>query len=155
MGRAVVRVIIGLLMALAIGLMFAPLDWSAPAASPELIASRTAQVSTVTTQVTAPPSSSSVATTPTTRRTTATTRPRVAGTTTSPSTTSTSTTSTTLPPIPAPAPAPVTLPLASAAQSGSIGAFFPILSAIGFVTLIGLLTAQWFLTKPGRKGPTL
>jgi hypothetical protein len=29
------------------------------------------------------------------------------------------------------------------------------MSGFGFVLLIILLTAQWFLTKPGRKGPTL
>ncbi|MDQ1392832.1 MAG: hypothetical protein QOF30_1809 [Acidimicrobiaceae bacterium] len=155
MARAVVRLIIGLLMALAVGLMFGPIFWPASAESPNLVASQPVQVPTVTTRVTAPPSSSSASTTPTTRRPTVSTRPRVTGSTTSTSTTSTSTTSTTVAPIPAPAPAPVTLPLASAAQSGSIGAFFPILSAIGIVTLVGLLTAQWFLTKPGRKGPTL
>ncbi|MDQ1415567.1 MAG: hypothetical protein QOF81_1180 [Acidimicrobiaceae bacterium] len=155
MGRAVVRVIIGLLMALAVGLMFAPILWPASAQSPDRIASGPAQLPTVTTRVTTPPSSSSVSTTPTSRKPTGTTRPRVTATTTTTTPPSTTTTSTTVAPIPAPAPAPVTLPLASAAQSGSIGAFFPILSAIGIVTLIGLLTAQWFLTKPGRKGPTL
>nr|MDQ6948186.1 hypothetical protein [Actinomycetota bacterium] len=67
----------------------------------------------------------------------------------------TTTTSTTVASIPAAAPAPVTLPLASAAQSGSVSALFPILSGIGLVVLIALLAAQWLLTKPGRNGPTL
>ena len=161
MSRAVVRVTVGLLMALAVGLMVAPLLWPAGAQTADLDI-RPAQTfpsitlpHASTTVSSTPPTSSSALTTPTTKNPTV-TRPRVTGTTVPPTTpVPTSTTSTTVAPIPAPAPAPVTLPLATAAQSGSIGAFFPILSGIGLVAFAALLGAQWFLTKPGRKGPTL
>jgi hypothetical protein len=162
MGRAAMRVTMGLLLVLAVGLMLSPVLWPAgaqPLASPtpSLFSATTARVTTttfpVTTVATIPATTSVIPTTPTTRTTV--TRPRVTATTATTAATTTSTTTTTLPPIPAPAPAPVTLPLGTAPQSGNISAVFPILSGFGFVLLIGLLTAQWFLTKPGRRGPTL
>jgi hypothetical protein len=36
-----------------------------------------------------------------------------------------------------------------------VSPIFPILGGIGLISLIGLFATQWFLTKPGRHGPTL
>ncbi len=169
MGRAASRMTIGLLLVLAVGLMVAPALGRAYGQTRSSTLARAAQLPsapTITFKVTTtvprttlpptPPTSSSASTTPITKGVTGSTRPRgVAASTSTTAGPSTTTTSTTLPPIPVPAPAPVTLPLASTAQSGNISAFFPIMSGFGFVVLIALLTAQWLMTKPGRKGPTL
>jgi hypothetical protein len=160
MARIGARATIGLLFALSVALMVAPLLGRAGAQpGPSLLQAPTTATTrpattTITTATTLPLNPTPTSAPATTKPTTVVTRPRVVTTTTS-STVAPTTTSTTLAPLPAPAPAPVTLPLATASQSGNISAVFPILSGFGFVVLIGLLTAQWFLTKPGRRGPTL
>lgn len=171
MARAGARVIVGVWIVLAVGLLVVP-ALSAANAQPRDPSPAVAQVSatsvfgatttrpevTTTVPVTTPPTSSSVSTTPTTiERTPTTFRQRVFIPATSSTTAApTTTTSTTLAaPLPPPAQPPVTLPLANAAESGSINAFFPIMSGVGLGILVILLAAQWFLTKPGRRGPTL
>ena len=165
MARALARVVVGLWIVLAVGLLVAPALGSAaaqprqPSLSRQEFTTTTAGFATVPTVSTtlSPPTSTSAITTPTTVRTSTTLRPRVfEPTTSSTSTSSTTTTSTTLAaPLPPIAQPPVTLPLANAVESGSINAFFPIMSGIGLSLLVILLAAQWFLTKPGRRGPTL
>lgn len=39
--------------------------------------------------------------------------------------------------------------------SGKLPALFPILGVAGWLVLAGLLAVQWYLTSPGRRGPTL
>ena len=39
--------------------------------------------------------------------------------------------------------------------SGEISGFYALLSVFGFATVAALLAAQWFLTRPGRRGRTL
>jgi hypothetical protein len=58
-------------------------------------------------------------------------------------------------PLPATVPPPVTLPLTTGTQSGSISPIFSIFSGFGLFVLAALLGTQWFLTRPGRHGPTL
>jgi hypothetical protein len=40
-------------------------------------------------------------------------------------------------------------------QGADIHLIFPLLSVGGFAAVGGLLGAQWYLTKPGRRGRTL
>jgi hypothetical protein len=164
MARAGARVIVGLWIVLALGLLMATGRSRAAAATTDAdnrarglvqaTVSTTVRFTLPTTASTAPPITSSASTTPTTKSPV--TRPRVTGTTIPPTTPApTTSTSTTVAPLPTVAPPPVTLPFATASQSGNINAFFPILGAFGLVAFAALVTAQWFLTKPGRKGPTL
>ncbi len=161
MARAGLRVVVGLSMALAAAALFAPFLRSADAQTRDHVAARTPQTLPTPTIVTTPPTVTTAppvtappfSVTPTTRRFVPVTQPRVPGPTTTVA--ATTTTSTTIAPIPAGAPPPVTLPLASEPQSANISPIFPIMSGIGFFALVALLTAQWFLTRPGRRGPTL
>jgi hypothetical protein len=167
MARAVVRGTIGLLLAVAGALMATPLWAPAGATTCSVPAGSASQLSLFPTTSVGRPTTTvrpTTTTLPTTTLTTAapttaptsTTRPPVTAVTI-PATTAapTTSTSTTVASIPTPGPAPATLPLASASQSGSIGSVFPILSGVGLAALIALLVAQWFLTRPGRQGPTL
>ena len=173
MARAAIGVKIGLWSALALMVVVAPFEGRAAAdASRAVPVAWATQITlpgttlprvttTVGTTSTTPPTTAA-ATTTTHPATTATTAPR---STTAPppppSVSSTEAPTTTTPTsvpvstIPAPGPPPVTLPLATATQSGSISPVFPILGGVGLVTFVGLLLAQWFLTRPGRRGPTL
>lgn len=173
MARAGVPRKAGLLAVLAVALLSAPVLPTAGAESRDPVASGTAQIPFATTTVARTTTSRAATTTttaapttaaPTTNSATSTTQPRATTTTMAPATVAVTAApdTTTVPPptttvasIPAPAPPPVTLPLGSARQSGSIGALFPILGGIGLFSLVALLVAQWFLTKPGRRGPTL
>jgi hypothetical protein len=140
-------------MILAVGLLMVAAI-SPAGAAPGLVTATT-QATTTLPQITlSPPNSSSASTTPKTKGPV--TRPRTTVSTIPPTTPApTTSTSTTLAPLPTVAPPPVTLPFATASQSGNINAFFPILGAFGLIAFAALVTAQWFLTKPGRKGPTL
>lgn len=158
----------GLAAILSLGLIAAPQLWSATAQNevhsatstpftlPPTITLPTIPATTPKTTVTTPPiiTTPTVTLPPVTRPRTTVTRPpgSTVVTTAAPTTT---TTSTTIAPIPAGAPPPVTLPLASEPQSATISPVFSVLSGIGFVSLIGLLLAQWYLTGPNRRGPTL
>lgn len=148
MARAVVRVIVGLFMGLSATLFVAPLVWSANAQTLPPFSTTTSPVSAFTT--TTAPLTSSASITPTTVHVPV-TRAHVATTTT----TSTSTTTTTIAPISAPPVSPATIPLAPIPQNANISPIFAILSVIGLLSLVGLLAAQWFLTAPGHRGPTL
>jgi hypothetical protein len=170
MARAALRAFVGASFLVCLALLFAPRLRPADALTRNVDAPQTPQTVTLTTiptptlpttstteptftlptDTTLPSSSASVGSA-TTLRTVPVTRPK--GTTTTSS--STTTTSTTIAPIPAAAPTPVTLPLASEPQSANISPFFPILSGLGVFTFVALLVAQFFLTKPGRDGPTL
>jgi hypothetical protein len=173
MSRAGLRVVVGLAMVVAMGLLFAPL--LAPAgAEPRRPGAPTATtvprttIPPVTTVFTLPPTTLPIITTPLTTLppfvplpTTPTTqfvpvtRPAASSTTTTAPATTT-TTSTTIAAIPGgTTPVPVTLPLASEPQSASISPFFSIMSGLGFLSLVLLLGAQVYLTRPGRRGPTL
>lgn len=110
----------------------------------------TKTVPPTTVAATTPPAGTS-----TTKKATVVTRPRSAVTTTTVPPSTTTVPPTTVASIPALAPPPSTLPLAFSQTSGHVSVFFPILGGIGLVALIGLLATQWFLTKPGRNGPTL
>jgi hypothetical protein len=153
---------------MAVALLSALLLASASAQGRGPVASGNAQITFATTTVprttttraattTTSPATTTTSTPPTTqpRATTTTQAPATVATTAAPDTTTVPPPTTTVASIPAPAPPPVTLPLGSASQSGSIGAIFPILGGIGLFSLVTLLVAQWFLTKPGRRGPTL
>jgi hypothetical protein len=170
MTRAATRILVGLWMLLVVAVVAAPLVSPAAAQGRDQLPAAgagdrtlpTATVPRITTTTastvpTTPPSSSTVSTTPvpTTAPRTATTRARGGATTTTTTPPPTTTTSTTLAPLPAAAPPPVTLPFASTVESGNISSFFPVMSGIGIFALICLLAAQWFLTSPGRRGPTL
>lgn len=165
MSRVAVRAILGSLVGAVVALVISPLVWTA-GAQPRIeggrlpsVASSSLFLPTVPTLPAASPTSGVPATvTPaTTTRPATSFRPRV----TVPPVATTSTTSTTVPPttvatLPVVAPPPVTLPLAIGRQSGHVSPVFPILGGIGIVALIALLTTQWFLTAPGRRGgPTL
>lgn len=92
-----------------------------------------------TTAVTAPP----------------TTRPRVSTTRSATSTSIATTTTHTLLPPPSVAPQdPQASPVGSE-QSDHLSGVFVVLSILGFVTGIGLLGSQWYLTRPGRQGWTI
>jgi hypothetical protein len=158
MFRTVARVIVGLGAVLAAGVAVTPMLWPVGAepgrrlpglTTATSVIRSTTTIATVTTVTTLP-------TTPTSQKTTTTrnNRPRGTTTTTLPPDTTT-VPPTTVAPLPAVAPPPVTLPLATTAQSGHVSAVFPILGGLGLVSFTGLLAAQWMLTKPGRRGPTL
>jgi hypothetical protein len=83
-----------------------------------------------------------------------TTRPRTS-TTRSTTTVPATTTSIRLLPPPSVAPQDPTAAPIGSKQSDHISSFFVWLSVLGFVVMIGLLVAQWFLTRPGRRGWTI
>ncbi|MDQ1373119.1 MAG: hypothetical protein QOJ09_457 [Actinomycetota bacterium] len=83
------------------------------------------------------------------------TRPRSSTTRNTTSTTAGPTTTHSLLPAPAVAPQDPAVPPTGSTQSDRISSFFYVLSILGFATAIALLTAQWFLTRPGRRGWTL
>jgi cobalamin biosynthesis Mg chelatase CobN len=128
----------------------APLFQAAPAepvAPRQIFGTTTTKPATTTTKLT----TTTVATTTTTRPATTTTRP---ATTTSSSTTSTSSTVVTIPggaPPPAVTAPPSTIPLETHASNGHVNAFFPALSIFGIVVVLGMMGAQWFLTRPTRR----
>jgi hypothetical protein len=115
-----------------------------------------AQTSTLPTEpITEPPTTEPPVTEPPTTQATLppTTRPRPSTTRATTSTIGTTTTVTLLPP-PSVAPQePVAAPSGSD-QSSHMGSAFVVLSILGFVVAILVLAAQWFLTKPGRRGWT-
>ena len=97
--------------------------------------------------VTEPPVTEPATTAPPTTRA----RP---GTTRVTTTTIGTTTSLTLLPPPSVRPQdPQAAPIGSE-QSDRLSSFFVWLSILGFLTAIGLLVSQWFLTRPGRRGWT-
>lgn len=168
MARANLRRRIGPAALVALGLMLLPALWSAGSPAGAVPATGTLGVST--THLTLPTTTATLPTTVTLPPTTATTTPRVtvpvtvpttkvpntvSGTTSTTAATTTTTTSTTIAPIPTVSPAPITLPLATEPQSATISPVFSVLSLLGFITLVGLLIAQWYLTGPNRRGPTL
>jgi hypothetical protein len=83
-------------------------------------------------------------------------RPR--SSTTRPGSTTTGVTTTTtirlLPP-PSVAPQDPSAAPVGSTQSDHISSVFVWLSILGFVTTVGLLVGQWFLTRPGRRGWTI
>ena len=158
MARRFARALAAALLALSCGLLLASLGQQATAQVTQinLLTTTTRPRPTTTTSTTT--STTSTVPAPTTSISVAppTTRPAPTTSTVAPTTAApTTTTSTTIAQLPAPAPPPATLPLGTASQSGSINSYFPILSGIGIVGLLVLLTVQWFLTRPGRRGPTL
>ncbi|MEY2567740.1 MAG: hypothetical protein QOE35_2269 [Actinomycetota bacterium] len=132
--------------------------WAGPAAAQ--IGSTTTRAPTTTRPIivtttappdTEPPPETTAVTAPvTTRARASTTAPR--GTT---STTAGTTTTHTLLPPPSVAPQDPGAPPTGSTQSDRISSVFYVLSILGFVTAIALLSAQWFLTRPGRRGWTL
>lgn len=171
MARAAIGVKIGLWATLGLMLVVAPLEGRAAAEASRAVPAWATQftlpgttlprVTTTVTSATTPPNTAG-ATTTTHPATTATTAPRSTAAPPPASAVSSTEAPTTAAPtsvpvstIPAPGPPPVTLPLATATQSGSISPVFPILGGVGLMTFVGLLVAQWFLTRPGRRGPTL
>jgi hypothetical protein len=130
--------------------------WAGPAAAQVTTAPQPTTTAVLRTTTTAPPNTepppdtTAVTAPPTTRARASTTAPR--GTTTT--TVGTTTTHTLLPP-PSIAPQDPGAPPTGSTQSGQISSVFYVLSILGFVTAIALLAAQWFLTRPGRRGWTL
>ncbi len=159
MSRAVFRTVLGFLIATVVALVVSPLVWTAgaqPRSGPGRLAA--AGSTTVFTFFPALPPTTPVPTPTvpvTTARPATAPRPRATGAPSTTSTTSTTLPATTVAPLPAVAPAPVTLPLAVGRQSAHVSAVFPILGGMGILVLIALLATQWFLTAPGRRGPTL
>ena len=82
-----------------------------------------------------------------------TTRPRPATTRVTTTTIGTTTSLTLLPP-PSVRPQDPALARTGSEQSDHLSSFFVWLSILGFLTAIGLLVSQWFLTRPGRRGWT-
>lgn len=84
------------------------------------------------------------------------TRPRPSTTKGGSTTTTVAVTTTiTLLPPPSVAPQDPAVPPTGSTQSDRISSFFAVLSIVGFLAAIGMLLAQYFLTKPGREGWTL
>jgi cobalamin biosynthesis Mg chelatase CobN len=129
----------------------APLFQAAPAEPVrprQIFGTTTTKPATTTTRLT----TTTVATTTTTRPATTTTAHPT--TTSSSSTTSTSSTVVTIPggaPPPAVTAPPSTIPLETHASNGHVNAFFPALSIVGIVVVLGMMGAQWFLTRPARR----
>jgi hypothetical protein len=104
--------------------------------------------------ITEPPTTEPPTTLPPTSEAPTTTRARPSTTRGSTSTVASTTTITLLPP-PSIQPADPEQPPPGSTQSDEISPVFLWLSVIGFATGVALLGAQWFLTKPGRRGWTL
>ena len=81
------------------------------------------------------------------------TRPRTATTKVTTTTIGTTTSLTLLPP-PSVRPQDPEAPPIGSEQSDHLSSVFVWLSILGFLTAIGLLVSQWFLTRPGRRGWT-
>jgi hypothetical protein len=82
------------------------------------------------------------------------TRARVSTTRGVTSTTIATTTTHTLLPPPSVVPQDPSASPTGSAQSDHISSVFVVASILGFVVAIALLTSQWFLTRPGRRGWT-
>jgi cobalamin biosynthesis Mg chelatase CobN len=119
-----------------------------------LAAPAVAQV-TVPEPTTEPPTTQPPATEPPTTQVTVppTTRPRSTTTRATSSTVGTTTTVTLLPP-PSVVPQDPAVPPSGSNQSDHISSTFLVLPILGFVVAILVLVAQWFLTRPGRRGWT-
>lgn len=152
-----------------LGLAWTPAPLSGVARAP--VASAQVPITTSTTEppppstttTTAPPTTTTTEqpSTTTTRASTTTTLAPAATTTTRPSPTTTARGSTTTAPTttaPAgdePPPATSTTLIETIGENAELPRAFPFLSVAGLVVLVVALVAQWFLTRPGRRGPTL